>query len=469
MPRRLPLVALLSLLVVRPVVAQQSALTAGIDSIVRAVVDSGKVAGIVVGVMVGNDTILLKGYGQANTDFQTAMTADAVFEIASNTKQFTAAAILKLRDQGKLSLDDDLSKHLPEYPLNGRRVSIARLLDHTSGIRSYTDTPWFVPGLEEGYTRDELVARFSAEPFDFEPGDALIYNNSGYILLGLIIERVSGMPYAEYVTQQVLAPSGMTRTTFCPLRSASEPRVRGYQLTPDGFGLAMPWRLDWPAADGTLCSTAGDLLTWTRALHGGRVLPAATYREMLTPRPLADGRLPRYAKGLTHSTLAGHPTITHGGALPGIVSDMHYLPERRATIVVMMNTMGPLMPGMMAERIARRLFGEAKSTNAPPRFAGNLEAFTGTFRGRGRGGDFTVELSQRDGKLHLQGGIAPNGIALEYLRITRQRRKKLVVSTRMATEPDDVSVRLFRELCKSSNQVGEARYFPFKKHSVGLG
>lgn len=392
--------------------AQQPSRANGVDSLLQAIMETGQVAGMVVGVVVDDDTVLLRGYGHADRETNLAMPVDAVLQIASLTKQFTAAAILKLRDEGRLSLDDDLSTFLPDYPLHGRRVSIARLLDHTSGIRSYTDTPWFPPLSQKGLPRDSLIARFASEPVDFEPGTAMIYNNSGYVLLGLIIERVSGMAFDEYVTQHLLRPAGVTRTRFCGEAPAT---ARGHLMTPDSLIPVAGAAHLWPSADGSLCSTAGDLIAWTRALHGGRVLPPATLQEMLTPRPLLDGTVPQYAKGLTQLNLEGHRSITHGGALPGFQADLHYLPAQRATIVVLMNTSGPVQPGGVAAQVAKHLFGVGSASPPTRVFTCDLDPFVGTFQGRTRGGTLTLRTSVRDSALYVQNGNSPNASRVLYI------------------------------------------------------
>ncbi len=181
------------------------------DSIANSPVLEKRVAGIAVAVVHGPDTLLLKSYGKGDLEWDVPLTTDAVFEIGSVTKQFTAAAILRLRDEGRIDLDADITTYLPDYPTQGHRIPVRRLLDHTSGIKGYTEMESFGEIATRDLPQDSLVARFAAEPFDFAPGEALIYNNSAYFLLGRIIEKVSGMSYEDYVEKNLFAPLDMTR------------------------------------------------------------------------------------------------------------------------------------------------------------------------------------------------------------------------------------------------------------------
>jgi len=186
----------------------RAVLVARLDSLAAAPVQERRAAGISVAVVRGRDTLLLKGYGQANIELGVPMPVAAVHEIGSVTKQFTAAAILQLRDEGRLSLDDDITKYFPDYPTHGHSIPVRRLLDHTSGIRGITEIPGFGALQQSGLARDSAIALFAREAFDFTPGEAMIYNNSAFLLLGHIIERASEMSYERYVEEKIFAPRG---------------------------------------------------------------------------------------------------------------------------------------------------------------------------------------------------------------------------------------------------------------------
>src|SRR5262249_36890963 len=174
-----------------------------IDRIVEAPIKAGKVAGGSVSVQLRGETLAAKSYGVADLELDVPMPSDASFEIGSVTKQFTAASILLLAERGKLSVDDEVTRFLPDYPTHGQRITIRHLLTHTSGIRGYTELPEFGDLMKLKKPRETLVTLFGDKPLDFNPGEALVYNNSAYFLLGLIVEKVSGQTYAEFVTSNL--------------------------------------------------------------------------------------------------------------------------------------------------------------------------------------------------------------------------------------------------------------------------
>lgn len=362
------------------------------DSIAHSPVIEGRVAGLAVAVVKGSDTLLMKGYGEADLAWDIPMPTDAVFEIGSVTKQFTAAAILQLRDQGKIDLDTDITKYLPDYPTQGHRIPVRRLLDHTSGIKGYTEMASFRDIMTRDLPRDSLVARFAAEPFDFTPGQALIYNNSAYFLLGLIVERASGMPYEEYVEKNLFAKLGMDRSSYCSNNEIVPRRARGYTLSPGGLTGAPYIDHTWPYAAGSLCSTVGDMVTWLRALHGGKVLPAASYKEMITPGKLEDGTQVRYAMGLSRTPdPRGRAAIHHGGGIFGFVSDTRYYPDEDLYVVVLVNTTGNLSPGALANEMVDVLLPSVPvKRNA---FDGDVAPLVGSYSGPARGRPMTVKVA----------------------------------------------------------------------------
>lgn len=362
------------------------------DSIAHSPVIEGRVAGLAVAVVQGSDTLLMKGYGKADLAWDIPMPTDAVFEIGSITKQFTAAAILQLRDQGKIDLDADITKYLPDFPTQGHRIPVRRLLDHTSGIKGYTEMESFREILTRNLPRDSLVARIAAESFDFTPGQALIYNNSAYFLLGLIIEKASGMPYEEYVEKNLFAKLGMDRSSYCSNSEVVPRRARGYTLSRDGLAGAPYIDHTWPYSAGSLCSTVGDMVTWLRALHGGKVLPAASYKEMITPGKLDDGTPVRYAMGLSRTPdPRGRPAIHHGGGIFGFVSDSRYYPDEDLYVVVLVNTTGNLSPAAIATEMVDVLLPAAPIERRS--FQGDAAQLVGSYTGPARGRPMTVRVA----------------------------------------------------------------------------
>jgi CubicO group peptidase (beta-lactamase class C family) len=364
--------------------------TAAIDSLAADALKGGQAAGLSIAVVSGRDTLVLKGYGKADLELDVPTPERAVYEIGSVTKQFTASAILQLHEQGKLSLDDELTRYLPSYPLKGHRVTLRRLLDHTSGIPGYTELPEFEAISVRSLPRDSLVAIFAAKPFAFVPGEAEVYSNSGYFLLGLVIEKVSGLPYEQYVQRNLFDRAGMPDSRYCSNSTIVARRAHGYDFAAGRLKLAGYTDFTWPYAAGSLCSTAGDLVAWTRALHGGAVLGAAAYRELITPGTLTDGTPLRYAKGIVADSIYGHRAIHHGGAIPGFLTELDYLPDDSLTIVVLVNTTGPVKAEGIAHSIVAIVLGDRSATAMA--FRGNTADYVGEYRGLGRGRELVLQV-----------------------------------------------------------------------------
>src|SRR5690606_3174641 len=219
-----------------------------------------------------------------------------------------------------------------------------------------------------------------------------IYNNSAYFLLGLIIEKVSGVSYEDYVETELLAKLGMTRSSYCSNTDVVARRARGYQLA-GGVLVRAPY-LDhtWPYAAGSLCSTVGDLITWLRALHGGGVLPEVSYREMIAPARLADGTPLRYGMGLMLTPDSrNRPAIHHGGGIFGFVSDTRYYPEEDLYVVVLVNTAGNLSPAALAQELVDVLVPPVRIASQP--FTGDAAPLVGTYSGPARGRPLTLEVT----------------------------------------------------------------------------
>jgi CubicO group peptidase (beta-lactamase class C family) len=248
------------------------------------------------------------------------------------------------------------------------------------------------------------VALFAKEPFDFAPGDAMVYNNSAYFLLGLVIEKVSGRPYAEYVKDSLFASAGMPDSRYCSESALFPRKVHGYDFGTLGLQKAAPIDHTWPFSAGSLCSTAGDLLAWTGALHGGRILGPEAYRELVTPGALNDGTRLRYAKGLALSEIAGHRAISHGGGIFGFTSFVAWLPDDSLTVVALLNSAGPAAPDELVESIVALLVGRKEPEAVP--YTGDLAELVGVYKGIGRGRADTVTFAVASGALSIRRGSA---------------------------------------------------------------
>jgi CubicO group peptidase (beta-lactamase class C family) len=364
----------------------RAALALRIDSIVQAPIARAQVVGAAIAVVRGADTIARKEYGKANLELNVPTPPGAIYEIGSVTKQFTGAAILQLVEQGKLSLDDDVTKYVPQFNARGRRITIRRLLDHSSGMRGYTEMPEAGAILPLVLPRDTILRLIEKYPYDFEPGDDASYNNSAFFLAGLVIEKASGMSYAEYVQRHLFAPAGMTASHYCSESEVRPNKTSGYDWGgARGAIQKRPLSHVWPYAAGSLCSTARDLVAWNEALHRStRVLGAAAYRDLLATDTLNDGTRLRYGKGLAFTPIHGHRAIHHGGGINGWTSSLLYFPDESLSVVVLYNTSGPSNPAEAAQAIARAVLGERPLT--PVAIAGNPQRYVGSYAGNGRGG-----------------------------------------------------------------------------------
>ena len=371
-----------------------------LDSIAESGILENRVVGLVAAVVKGNDTLLFNGYGKADVEWDVPMPKDAMFEIGSIAKQFTAAAILQLRDSGKLSLDDDITKWLPDFNTHGNKVPLRRLLDHTSGIVGLTEIPEFrLLVMNPVFPRDSGYALINRQPFQFPTGEAQVYNNSAFWLLGLVIEKASGMTYEDYIERNIFAPLGMTRSMYCNSNESVPRRAHGYGVR-DGTIRRAPMNVHtWPFAAGSICSTAGDLITWLKAFHGGKVLSPASYAEMITPAKLNDGTPLRYSMGLqVAEDSRGLKYIGHGGSISGFSAEATWYPDAQMAVVVLTNTTGNLDPGALAGELAAEVIPWTRPTFK--QYTGDPALIVGKYQGPSRGRDMVIEVTQ-----------TPNGVA----------------------------------------------------------
>ena len=373
-----------------------------VDTIVQPYIDSAQIAGLAIGVARNDTVLLLKSYGYADLEFETPLPVTASFEIGSVTKQFTAVAIMQLVDKDLISLEDDLTDYL-EFETGGRKVTIRQLLNHTSGIKGYTELPSVEDYIYYEYPRDTLLRIVEQEEFDFEPGSAMIYNNTAFFMLGLIIEEVTGMSYEDYLAENVFLVAGMTDSYYCDERVVRKNKAYGYDTGREGKLLKAGY-LDhtWPYAAGSLCSTVEDLLNWNQSLHNTEtVLNKESYEELIKPSKLNDGTELRYAKGLGVSEYKGIKIIEHGGGINGFLSDARYFPDQGLTIVTLINSTGPVSPAAVSAQVADFLL-PVHETEYNEEYTGDLSVYAGSYSGRGRGGDMEIEVNSVEQLLTME-------------------------------------------------------------------
>jgi CubicO group peptidase (beta-lactamase class C family) len=310
-----------------------------------------------------------KGYGLANIGDRVPVTPQTKFRIGSMTKQFTAAAILKLQEQGKLNLDDKLSKFIPDYP-RGDEVTIHHLLTHTSGIHNCTSKPDFLQKVGVHHTPEDWIKSFENDPYDFDPGQKWNYSNSGYVLLAFIFEKVSGEKYEDYMRETFFEPLGMTNTGVCNSSDILDHEACGYTYQAGQVKKALYWDMSNGYGGGNLYSTVGDLYRWNEALFNGKALNQASLEAAFTPVHVSDDNTPRvdgYGCGFMIQKLRGLIEIAHGGGLHGFSSYMLRIPKENLTVAVLLNTFPESPPGMhwgLAEEIAQ-LYLTDKTEPAP--------------------------------------------------------------------------------------------------------
>jgi CubicO group peptidase (beta-lactamase class C family) len=339
--------------------------------------------GIAVLVAKDGDIVYRKGFGYAEIRDKVPVTPETKFRIGSVTKQFTAAAILKLQEQGKLSVDDKLSKFIPDFP-RGDEVTIHHLLTHTSGIHSYTSKIDFLDKVTKTISPDSLVAAIKRDPYDFNPGERLVYNNSGYFLLGYIISQVSGKPYDVYLKEVFFDPLQMNNTGVHYAGIRLDREARGYTKSGDQYNESLNWDMSWAGGAGAMYSTLDDLLKWNRALHGGKILNEKSYRSALTPVVLKNGAEPsmNYGYGLGFGKYRGMERIAHSGGLHGFLTQLAYYPSEKLTVVMFTNTSDPEVnfnPDRIAEAYVWDKMDSQSSYAAAAIKPSNLHRFTGRY------------------------------------------------------------------------------------------
>ncbi|WP_166641938.1 serine hydrolase [Pedobacter duraquae] len=315
---------------------QAQTLQSTLDSMFLSVFSARAPGGVVL-VSRAGQPLYYKAFGLANLESGAPMTTDHVFRLGSITKQFTAVSILQLVEKGKLSLSDSLSKFIPDYP-NGGRITIEYLLGHTAGVKNYTALPAFTEQLKrQDLSPKQLIALFKDQPLDFEPGSNQLYSNSGYILLGYIIERVSGRTYEQFVQENIFKPLHMDHTSYDDTRQIISNRLAGYRGGNGNYVNAPYLSMTLPYAAGSLLSTAGDLLKWYTALSAGHIISNESLEKAFTSFVLPNGEETGYGYGWEIGNIQGSKSVKHTGVVNGFFTDVVYMPAEKILVAVLSN------------------------------------------------------------------------------------------------------------------------------------
>ncbi|MFK8010796.1 MAG: serine hydrolase [Marinicellaceae bacterium] len=310
-------------------------------------------------------TVYRKAFGMANLELGVKMKPDHIFRIGSITKQFTASAILKLVEEGKIKLDADITEYIVDYPTHGYTITIEQLLNHTSGIKSYTGMKeWGPEERKKSYTPVELVDYFKNEPMDFAPGEQFRYNNSGYILLGHIIELVSGKSYEEYIQDNFFTPLKMNNSSYGSASRIIKNRAYGYDKNEENYINAPFLSMTQPYAAGSLLSTVDDVYTWYKAVMADKVISQESRTKAHSSSTLNNGEETGYGYGWSIGNIQGSKMVQHGGGINGFLTSSLILPEKNVFVAIFSNC-NCNYPGEVANKVAAividKPFGEWKT------------------------------------------------------------------------------------------------------------
>jgi D-alanyl-D-alanine carboxypeptidase len=350
-----------------------------IDDYVQAEIGKRHIPGVSIAIVQDGKVVRAKGYGMANVELSVPATEKTVYQLASVTKTFTAATIMMLVEEGKLGLDDKISKHLSDLPAAWDNVTVRQLLNHTSGIKSYTSVRDFFKTARVDYKHRQILDLVAKEPMDFAPGEKWQYNNTGYFLLGMLIEKVTGKTYGDFLDERIFKPLGMSQTRTNDLHAIIPNRAQGYEWNGGVLRNGEYVSPTQPFSAGMLVSSVSDLVKWDAALATEKLLKKSTLEQMWTPTKTSKGGVADYGFGWQVDKVNGHRLIAHGGGIPGFSTQISRFPDDKLTVIVLTNS-GNGSAGGLAQGIAGRIVpGLLKKAEEP--IADNDPQSTERFKG----------------------------------------------------------------------------------------
>jgi len=396
-----------------PAAAPPRGLPGDLESMASAARDGRRIPGLSLVVLQRDDTLLAKAYGFADEARQVPVSATTVFQLGSISKQFLAALVLRLAERGVLSLDGQVTGYLPEFTRLPPAILVRHLLNHTSGIREPFMLPEYQAGIEDLHrSAEEFVVVLRRTPVDFRPGSRWSYSNANYMILALLVERVTGKPYEQALADELFRPLGLSSLRPCTPLPQEPGEARGHVLRDGVVVAAAPENLNWTRGDGGLCANALDVARWTRLLASGRVVTPQSYQEMIAPTRLEGGRVADYGFALSRVPLDGRPKVAHNGAMLGFSASAAYYPDSEHTVVILTN-LGDVRTESIERGIARRLLGlpapdlreqAVLPLEAKRRFVGQYDI-----------GVFPVSIVERDRRLWLEMPRPGPTTALRYI------------------------------------------------------
>lgn len=314
--------------------------------------------GAAVIVAVDGEVVFRRGYGLASVELAVPIEPDMVFRAASITKEFTSVLVMQLVEQGLISLDDEVTKYLPGYPVQGHTVTIAHLLSHTAGVTDYVGLEAFQDRVREDHTLDDIIAYFADQPFESAPGEQYSYSNSEYILLGAILEEVTGKTYEELLRENIFYVIGMNSSYVSSHDDIIPQRVSGYTEEEGIVYNSSIVSMTASFSSGSLMTSVDDLATWDEALYGNELLSDQSKERMWSPFTLNDGQTTDYGLGWMVTSFLGRRVLMHDGWVDGFLASAMRLPDEHIFVSVLSNTDSPEMgPNVAAKEILALLLG----------------------------------------------------------------------------------------------------------------
>jgi CubicO group peptidase (beta-lactamase class C family) len=391
--------------------AQESTIQrAAFDSIIDAAYAADGPGGVTL-VARGGRVVYERAFGMSNLELGVPMSTDAVFSIASMTKQFTAVAVLQLVEKGTLSLADTVGRFLPDYPVALRGITVEQLLTHTAGVPNAKSVASLLAAGRGWLSADQVTATFRDRPLEFAPGTRWTYSNSGYQLLGALVEKATGQPFPEYVEHTLLEPAGMTHSLWGDDTRVVPHRASPYLFTRASVENAVNSNVQIAWAAGALQSTAEDFFKWHRALLAGRFVTGAMLQRAWTPARLRDGTVTDYGYGWFVGTLQGSPLVEHGGNMGGFMSHAIYLPREELLVAVFLNSRGKRLPELIATDLAATAIGRPLVIRPIVLPDTLLRTYAGAYR---NAANETITISLEHGRLVYQKTGGPKWALTPY-------------------------------------------------------
>ena len=322
------------ILLLSTVCLAQDSFTTRIDDYIRAEMQSQQIPGVALAVVKDGNVVLARGYGLANVEHQVPVKPETIFQSGSTGKQFTATAVMVLVEEGKLSLEDKITKYFTDAPEGWRDITVRHLLTHTSGMTDYPEDF----DLRRDYTEEELFQRIKTIPLAFQPGEKWSYSNLAYVMLGILIRKVSGKFYGDFLQERVFKPLEMSTARIINEADIVPNRAAGYRLVNDQLK-----NQNWVSpslnttADGALYLTVYDMAKWDAALYSDKLLKRTTLEQMWTPVKLNNGKTHPYGFGWALGELRGHRIIEHGGSWQGFKAQITRYVDDKLTVIVFAN------------------------------------------------------------------------------------------------------------------------------------